>query len=363
VNGGLAGILLTDQVSLYYLFGYDQIGYWVFQAVYLPAEGPAIAICRAPDAGMIRATGMVPDVRVWMDDASVGPGELVLQVLRDAGVTSADTVGIEIRNHCLLPSYYQAVLDATSGHVHWHDASDIVTELRIVKDAAEISHFRESAACLAAAFEAAREQIGAGVRETDVHRAITNCMYELGCDPPAIPPPIASGPRTITQTHGAATTRRIQDGELVVIEIGASVRRYHAVGAMTYSVGAGTDEARSTHAAMVRTLEAGLDYFHPGTPIAQVAASIHAQLEANGLKSRAGRHVGYGTGIGYPPTWLEPTRIKLTEPRILTPGMTFFYFLGIPLSDGTSMYLGEPILITETGVERFAPVDYREWQL
>jgi Xaa-Pro dipeptidase len=359
---GLSGLILTDQASLYYLFGYDQVGYWVFQVVYLPVDGQPVAVCRAPDAEMIRQTGAIADVRVWLDDSPVGPGEIVRGILGELGVQAGGRVGMELRNHCLLPIYYQAVLDATGGFVEIVEATDIVGDLRLVKDEVEISAFRRAADAYVAALGAARGAIAVGAAETDVHQAVMSTLYALGTDPPAIPPPIASGPRTATQTHGAATNRRIQRDELVVIEIGASVERYHAVGAMSFRVGAATDEARRTHDAMADALSAGFAAFRPGEPIAGICELVRARLADHGL-SRAGRHVGYGTGIGFPPTWLESTRIKATEHRLLQPGMTFFYFLGISLSDGTSLYLGEPVLVTDDGYEQVAPTNYQDWQV
>ncbi|MEH1014007.1 Xaa-Pro peptidase family protein [Micromonospora sp. CPCC 206060] len=359
---GLAGILLFDQASLFYLFGYDQIGYWVFQTVYLPADAalPPAAICRAPDEQMIRRTGIVGDVRVWYDESPQTPGQLVGALLRDLQTAPGARVGIELFSHALLPGYHHDLRQHLDGVVELVDASHVVGDLRVVKDPYEIAWFRAAAHQLDAAFRVARAAIGPGVPETEVHRAIVDELYRLGGDPPAIPPPIASGPRTATQTHGAATARRMRPGETVVIEIGASATRYHAVGAASYTIGTPAPAVARLHDTMVETLEAGFETFVPGRPIADVSRRVQQLLTERGV-SRAGRHVGYGTGIGFPPTWLENLRIKVTEPRLLVPGMTFFYFIGLPGPDGSSLYIGEPVLITATGYERVAPPDYRNW--
>ena len=361
---GLAGILLFDQASLYYLFGYDQLGYWVFQTVFLPAD-PALppgAVCRAPDEHMIRATGLISDIRVWFDESPQTPGQLVTELLRDRGVKPGDTAGIELLSHALLPAYYQDLRDAAEGYLTLADTSHLVTDLRVVKDSYEVAWFREATVQLAAALRAARETVAPGVPETEVHRAVVEQLYRLGGDPPAIPPPIASGPRTLTQTHGAATGRRMRAGETVVIEVGAAAARYHAVGAVSYSLGRPQPEVAALYRAAAETLEEGFSAFVPGQPIADVSRRVQALLAERGF-SRAGRHVGYGTGIGFPPTWLENLRIKATEPRTLVPGMTFFYFIGLPAADGSSIYLGEPVLITETGYERPATPAYADWVL
>jgi Xaa-Pro dipeptidase len=269
-------------------------------------------------------------------------------------------VGIELLTHALLPAYHQDLRHRLDGRAVLTDASAVVGDLRVVKDPYEIAWFREAAHQLDAAFRVAGETVADGVPETEVHRAVVGELYRLGGDPPAIPPPIASGPRTLTQTHGAATTRRMRAGETVVVEIGASATRYHAVGAVSYVIGRPDPAVARLHETMVETLEAGFAAFVPGRPIADVSRLVQRLLTERGV-SRAGRHVGYGTGIGFPPTWLENLRIKATEPRVLVPGMTFFYFIGLPGPDGSSLYLGEPVLITDTGYERVAPPDYPDW--
>jgi Xaa-Pro dipeptidase len=358
---GLAGILLFDQASLFYLFGYDQIGYWVFQTVYLPADDTApAAVCRAPDEQMIRGTGAIDDVRVWFDESPKSPGDMVTELLRDKGVPAGALVGIELRSHALLAVYADDVRRAVGARIQLTDASNVVADLRVVKDEYEVAWFREAGRHLGSAFGRAREAVQVGARETDVHRAVVDELARLGGDPPAIPPPIASGHRTSTQTHGAATAKRLVAGEPVVVEIGAAVTRYHAVGALTFSLGQPNAANADLYVKMVQALEDGFEAFVPGEPIADVSRRVQGCLTSLGL-SRAGRHVGYGTGIGFSPTWLESLRIKVTEPRTLTPGMTFFYFIGLPTADAGSLYIGEPVLITADGYERVARPDYDSW--
>ena len=47
---GLDAVLLYQQESLYYLYGYDQIGYWVYQAFVASPNRQPLAIGRRADA-------------------------------------------------------------------------------------------------------------------------------------------------------------------------------------------------------------------------------------------------------------------------------------------------------------------------
>src|SRR5438552_7682655 len=77
-------LLLFHQESLYYLFGYDQIGYWVYQTVVLPADGSApTAICRRADELMIRESRFIKEIRPRIDDSHVNTGAFTVYILRE----------------------------------------------------------------------------------------------------------------------------------------------------------------------------------------------------------------------------------------------------------------------------------------
>lgn len=356
----LRALLLFSQESLYYLFGYDQIGYWVYQCVVLTPEGTPIAIARAADAPMIRATGRL-DVQVWLDDPDRDPIQLTRDALAEANALATDArVGIELRSHALL-AFYHDMLRQRIDQAQLIDASDLVATHRMVKSPPEIALVRRAGAIMDAAFMAARDVLKSGVRETDLHAAVAHALYANGADPPAVPPPIASGPRTQTQTHGSATERRIEPGDPVTIEVGAPYRRYHAVGLRSALVGASSPSLARLHEGLAEALTEGERTIGPGVRAAEVARATLAGLERAGL-SRAGRHVGYGIGIGYPPTWLEPLRIKLTDPHVLAPGMTFFFFVGAPTEDERYyMAVGDPVLVTGAGFELLTALPRELW--
>lgn len=356
---GLDGMLLFGQETLFYLFGYDQIGYWVFQAVYLPLEGEAFAICRGPDAFMIEQSPFIDDVIVWSDDDPVDPSVRLVDRMTAA---NAGRTGVELGSHALLAGRWSALKSATEGRVDLVDASALVADLRAIKDHGEIEQFRQAARHLDRSYRALESELRIGNTELDLLAASLDGMYRDGASPTAIHPPIASGPRTLSQTHGSATNRKIGPGEPVTTEIGAASQRYHAVGARTYVLGEAPPVLVAMHDAASAALEAGFAGFSVGEPLSDVAVAAQAELLERGY-TRAGRHFGYGTGIGFPPTWLEHLRIKVSDHRPAVPGMTFFYFVGLADPERQiCVYVGEPVLVTENGAERLLPHDPSGWR-
>jgi Xaa-Pro dipeptidase len=352
----LDALLLFHQESMYYLFGYDQIGYWVYQTIVFPADGSGpTAICRLADALMIRDSPFIDDIRPWLDDSHIDPGEFTVHVLNDRHLLSKGRrIGIEKKSHALVAYYYDLLRERIPEDVDLVDSSDLITELRLLKSPAELAHMRRAAEIMDRAFTAGFEAIRPGVRECDVNAAVMQTLSSLGADFPSVAPPIASGPRTLTQTHGAATERVMRNGEPFTLEIGAPYRRYHAVAVHSGHLGEPPREIRDLHNALRAGIEEGLEVIGPGVPTAHVAAAVVGRLETQGL-SRKGRHVGYGIGIGYPPTWLDNLRIKETDTHVLREGMTFFLFAGALTKRGDlCLYLGEPVAVTGAGCDRLS---------
>ena len=90
--------------------------------------------------------------------------------------------------------------------------------------------------------------------------------------------------------------------------------------------------------------------------VADVARRVKAELARNDIPV-AGRHVGYGTGIGFPPTWLDNLRIKETDPHVLERNFVFFLFAHHTVEhagERLELFVGAPILVSATGNERLS---------
>jgi Xaa-Pro aminopeptidase len=355
----LDALLIYHQESMFYLFGYDQLGYWVYQAALLTTDSPDIvALCRLVDHGLIAGLPHVSEVRTWKDDSTANPGHATVDLLRDAGLlASGKRVGIELKSHALLPYFYKSLTDALPAVVELIDASDLVTELRLRKSDSEVVYMREAGKVMDAAYASAFAALRPGVLETEVLAAAMTGMFKAGGHVPAIVPPFGSGPRTMARTHGAAVDRRIEAGEPMTIEPGSSRHRYHAVGVQTRWVGEPPAKVQKVFDELLQAQSSSITAIRPGVTTSEVAREINRALDQFGMYV-PGNHHGYGTGIGYPPSWLDNLRVKETDTHVLEKNMTFF-LLAHWTVDGVAdlpieLFLGQPILVTDNGCERLS---------
>jgi Xaa-Pro dipeptidase len=362
-EAGLDALILFHQESMFYLFGYDQLGYWVYQAaVITPGREDVIVVARGTDRSLIEGLPSVSEVRTWRDDSDDDPTAKTCDVLREAGALKPGArIGVELRTHALLP-YYSGRLARQLGaeSAELVDASDLINDQRLVKSDTEVAYTRTAARALDAGYAAAFAMLEPGVTEANVLAAAMAGMLGAGGDVPAIVPPLSSGPRAAARTHGAATQRVVEPGETLVLEAGGCSQRYHAVGVQTKWLGGAVPApVQSAYDGLLDALAAGRESTRAGVPVADVARTVNAVLTEHGHRV-PGAHVGYGTGIGFPPTWLDNLRIKETDSHILAANMVFFMFVKHRVEldgKGIELFVGEPLLVTDNGVDRLSSVE------
>jgi Xaa-Pro dipeptidase len=90
----------------------------------------------------------------------------------------------------------------------------------------------------------------------------------------------------------------------------------------------------------------------PGVAAADIEAPALDILRREGLGDGFKMRFGYGVGIGYPPSWLEPLKITRTSRDILRPGTTFvLHACLLDEAERTGVLVGGTYAITTTTFE------------
>ncbi|MFF1828239.1 M24 family metallopeptidase [Paenarthrobacter sp. NPDC058040] len=354
----LDAILMFHQESMHYLFGYDQLGYWIYQTAILPADGRDITVvCRTIDNELIDGLPFVDDIVNWTDDSLSDAAEITVQTLARMGLLdSGKRIGIELRSHALLAYYFERLREQLNGRCELVDASDLVAELRLRKSLAEVEYVRKAASILDAGYASAFQAMQAGNRELDVMSAALQGMFAAGGEAPAIWPPVASGPRTLAWTHASSSDRVIDQEEMVQLMLGGCYRRYHAAGVQSKWIGDAPAEVREAYEVLTEAHLVGMEHAAPGVPVREMAQRVNSVLELAGMWE-PGQHLGYGTGTGFAPTWVDNLRIKEHDPHIFEQNFVFFPFYRhtVHLESGpVAIMVGEPILVTDRGCEQLS---------
>jgi Xaa-Pro aminopeptidase len=110
-------------------------------------------------------------------------------------------------------------------YVSFRDAKPLIARLRMVKDAGELQMIARASDASVAAHLAALKAIHPGVNEREISALMQYEFGKRGCERPAYAPIVGSGFYS-TVLHYSADDRVMQDGDLVVMDVGGEYSMY-----------------------------------------------------------------------------------------------------------------------------------------
>ncbi len=229
----------------------------------------------------------------------------------------------------------------------------LVEGLRRVKDEAELAAVRRAAAITSEAFRRLAEEPFVGRSERELAWRMVEILRSLGAEDVAFPVTVASGDVSASP-HAVPGDRRIEAGEVVIVDAGGRAGGYCSDCARTFATGAVPHELVAAHAAVVGALEAALAALRPGAEAAAVDRVAREQVDRAGLGERFGHGLGHGVGLevheepllhpDYPEAGvLEPGNVVTLEPGVYLPGVG-----GVRVED--------LVLVSEEGAEVLTPL-------
>ncbi len=350
---GLDGILLFKQESMFYLTGYDTFGFCFFQCLYFAADGRYALLTRAPDLRQARHTSDITDIRVWVDGEGANPVADLRAMLYDYAA-AGQCLGCEYNAYGLSAAYGKLLDAGLDGFCRLQDASSLVSELRVVKSAAEIVYVRRAAELADDAMAAALATAAPGAFEGDILAAMQGAVFKGGGDYPGNEFIIGSGPGALLCRYFSGR-RNLDKQDQLTLEYAGAYRRYHACLMQTFLLGRPSAEHRAMHLACSDAMQACLHSIRPGAQMGRVFAEHARVLDAAGFSRHRMNACGYSLGAMYTPIWMDYPMFYADNPFAIQAGMVLFVHIILMNSDsGNSMTLGQTILVTPTGYERLS---------
>jgi Xaa-Pro dipeptidase len=296
---GLDVMLVTIPENIYYLTGHDTLGYFAFQVVGIPREGPPFMFVREIEADHILGMNVIKDIMMYGDreDAVRAFAELMKRKNLRPG-----RAGIE-KDAWFQPVGRVDKLQTLLGGETFADGTGLVESLRVLKSDREIEYIRAAAKAADEGMRAALSTIRVGVPEAEIAAAIYRGLLHAGSD--YVGPVYVMSGENSALAHSPWTSRRIQAGDVVYVELAGCVHRYHAAIRRTFSVGPPAADLRTAHGACEASRHRILELLRPGA-ISQDLHNHHDEVLARaGLKDFLRMKTGYSIGVGYPPGWGE----------------------------------------------------------
>jgi len=345
---GLDGMLLFRQESMYYLTGYDTFGYVFFQCLYFGADGRLMLLARAPDRLQAKHTSIIDDVRIWVDGAGSNPAMELRDILHGFGC-GGQRLGVEWESYGLTARNGRLLSEALEGFCHLADASDLVSQLRLIKSPAELEYVRRAAQLADDALDEAVRLSVPGAFEGDILAAMQSAIIRGDGDDPANEFVIGSGPDALLCRYKSGR-RTLSNPDQLTLEFAGVFRHYHVCHMRTLAIGTGDERMVELNKIAVEALLKAEDALRPGRPLSEVFdAYLDAMEKADQGHNRLNA-CGYSLGATFAPNWMDWPMIYRGNELEIRPGMVFFVpVVFMDEKHGLAITLGRTSEVTQRG--------------
>ena len=350
-NQGLDALLMFRQESMYWLTGYDTFGFVFFQCLILTAKGDLILLTRAPDLRQAQNTSIIKDIRIWVDKDQSNPSDHLKNILVELELEKSN-LGVEYEAYGLTGRNSNRLNNSLNNFATLHDKSELVSNFRVIKSAAEITYVKKAAELADKAMEAAWKFTRSGVSESKILSEMQGAIFNGGGDYPANEFIIGSGKNALLCRY-QSEKRNLSEIDQLSIEWAGTYKHYHSAMFRTIPIGKINDKQKKMYDACLEALNGCENKLKPGSTCGDVF-DVHAKIfDKLGYKNSRMNACGYSLGALFAPNWMDWPMLYTGNPYIIKPGNIFF--MHMILMDSTNelaMNLGESYLVTENGNQR-----------
>ncbi len=353
IPGGCDLVIVADPSHLLYLAGYHASPF-TFRS-----QESAAVLAFSRDQSVLIGDDMVGPFleqahvdRVaapsWYNGETAAPHRRALLVDSTLGVLESlpgARIGVEL---AAVPAGVVEGLRKARPGVAIVDVSRVIRTLRRAKDADEVEVMRRAIAAGAAGHAAALREARPGMTELEIYQLAREAAEQSLGEPAIVYGDFVSGPRIATEKGGPPTARKIERGDLLLLDFSVRVGGYRGDFTNTFVVGApAPPEVRALHDACLAALAAGEQAVKAGVPARAVDHAVRAAFESRGLAQHFTTHVGHGIGLGHP----EPPYLVARSDETLVAGDVLAIEPGLYIPGTAGMRMERNYLVTCDGFE------------
>lgn len=226
-------------------------------------------------------------------------------------------------------------------------AALVTASLRRQKDKDEVEKMRLAVHAAQEAFNATLHSVKIGMTERQLAAELTMRLLQAGSDSEfPFAPIVSSGPNG-ANPHAVPSERKLEAGDLVVIDWGACVNGYCSDLTRTIAVKEVSQELAFIHNVVNQANAAGRAAVRPGVTAGSVDAAARQVIDGAGYGEFFFHRLGHGLGLEAH----EEPYIFGGNPLPLAPGMTFTIEPGIYLPGTGGVRIEDNVVVTASGFE------------
>ncbi|OQY26569.1 MAG: peptidase M24 [Anaerolineaceae bacterium 4572_5.1] len=261
-----------------------------------------------------------------------------------AGGLDAKKIGVIARRMRVLELRF---LQGAAPQAEFIPAEEAVAELRMRKNAQEIASMQNAAQCAQLALQNTLAGMKIGMTERQFAAELTSQLLRGGSDPELpFSPIVASGPNS-ANPHATPTDRKLSEGDLLLVDWGASVDEYFSDITRTFAIGEVSAQMKQIAGVVAQANAAGRIIAKPGVSAGDVDHAVREVISQAGY----GEFFTHRTGHGLGREGHEEPYISAGNKLILEVGMTFTIEPGIYIPQVGGVRIEDDMVITPQGCE------------
>lgn len=228
----------------------------------------------------------------------------------------------------------------------WTPATHFLREQVASKDAGEVEYIRVAQRITDAVFEHICTQLAPGKTEREIGAEIVYEHLKRGAEKMSFDPIVASGPNG-SLPHARPTNRKMQAGDLVVIDMGCYLDGYASDMTRTVAVGDPGEEARRAYDTVLKAQQAAIDAAQAGMTGRALDAVARDVIDEAGLGEFFSHGLGHGVGLQVH----EWPRLSRQNEELLPAGTIVSIEPGVYVPERFGIRIEDLVVLREDGCE------------
>lgn len=222
--------------------------------------------------------------------------------------------------------------------------SETIADLRAIKSDEEIGFIEQAQNITDKAFLHMLDYIKAGMTELEVQLELEYTMKKLGASGLAFDSIVVSGMNS-SLPHGVASEKKIEQGDFLTMDFGASFNGYCSDMTRTVAIGKISDEQKRVYDTVLKSQLMAIEAIQEGKVCCEIDKIARDYIYGQGYEGCFGHGLGHSLGLNIH----EEPRFGTSCDVILKPNMILTVEPGVYLSGKFGVRIEDMVVITANG--------------
>lgn len=349
VSEEIDAILIMEPKNIYYLTGFYPHSFDVPSAVIISGDNEVTLTVSRIELDRAAENSWVNDVRCYYphslktdeENEKVDSVNDSISAIIEEKDLSESMIGVEL-SHLSVSAFEN--LKKKMPKVGFKDISKNVWEMRMYKDVMEIENIQKAIEIAEKALRTAIEIISPGITEIQVAVEVESALRKAGSQRALFESVVVSGPKS-AYPYAIAGSKKIEENELVLIDIAASYNEYCADVARTIFTGSPHKKHKEIFEVVKQAHNNALQYAKPGVALRQLDLAARKVIKDKGYEPFFIHPIGHSIGLDQ----YEPPIISLNNTDNIREGLVLSLEPAIYIPEFGGIRIKETVLITEDG--------------